>query len=97
MTTTFVVEELEDLREIKMRCLTSGYYSHWALTEAQGETFTEVEFGMEPTNLPFKAVDKTVGKRMYRTTMMETIDSLQATIARRLEQLKAGEKSDTRS
>ena len=48
-TTTFVVDKLEDLREIKLRCLTSGYYSQWALTEAQGDTYTEVEFGMEPT------------------------------------------------
>ena len=83
-TTTFVVDTLEDLREIKLRCLTSGYYSHWLLTEAQGECFTEVEFGMEPTTLPFKAVDATVGKRLYRRTMLETIDGLRETIARRL-------------
>ena len=70
----FVVDKLEDLREIKLRCLTSGYYSHWVLTEAQGESFTEVEFGMEPTTLPFKAVDATFGKRMYRRTMLATID-----------------------
>jgi uncharacterized protein YndB with AHSA1/START domain len=46
-TTTFRVEELDDLREIKLRCQTSGFYSHWLLTEAQGQTFTEVELGVE--------------------------------------------------
>jgi uncharacterized protein YndB with AHSA1/START domain len=46
-TTTFTVEQLNDLREIKLRCQTSGFYSHWLLTEAQGQTFTEVELGVE--------------------------------------------------
>ena len=46
-TTTFVVDDLSELREIKLRCLTSGYYSHWLLTEARGETFAEVEIGMD--------------------------------------------------
>jgi hypothetical protein len=94
--TTFVVDALEDMREIKLRCLTSGYYSHWALTEAQGECFVDVEFGMEPTNLPFKAVDKTVGKRLYRNTMLESIDSLRETIARRVEKLGAGDEPAAR-
>jgi uncharacterized protein YndB with AHSA1/START domain len=47
-TTTFKVEELDDLREVKLRCQTSGWYSHWVLTEAQDQTFTEVEMGIEP-------------------------------------------------
>ena len=95
-TTTFVIDKLEDLREIKLRCLTSGYYSQWALTEAQGDTYTEVEFGMEPTGLPYKAVDATFGKRMYRTTMLESIDSLQETVARRLAESRAGEDEPAR-
>jgi uncharacterized protein YndB with AHSA1/START domain len=48
MTTTFKVEELDDLHQIKLRCQRSGYYSHWFLTEAQGQTFAEVELGVEP-------------------------------------------------
>ena len=40
-------EELEDMRELKMQCQVSGFYSHWRLTEAQGGTFTEVEMGVE--------------------------------------------------
>jgi hypothetical protein len=46
--TIFKVEELSELREIKLRCQTSGYYSHWLLTEARGDTFAEVEVGVEP-------------------------------------------------
>ena len=47
-TTTFKVEELEDLHELKMKCQVSGFYAHWLLTQAQGGTFTEVELGIEP-------------------------------------------------
>src|SRR5215217_4199816 len=38
-TTPFRVEELKDMRELKMQCQVSGFYSHWVLTEAQGGTF----------------------------------------------------------
>ena len=46
-TTTFKVEELDELHEIKMKCQYSGFYSHWVLTDAQGATFAEVELGVE--------------------------------------------------
>jgi hypothetical protein len=51
-TTRFEVEELDrSLREIKLRCQTSGFYSRWVLTEAQGDTFADVEFGLDPHGL----------------------------------------------
>jgi hypothetical protein len=84
-TATFVVDRLEDLHEIKLRCLTTGYYSHWTLTEARGETYAEVEFGMEPTTLPYRALDATLGRRHYRNTLLATLDNLRETLARRLE------------
>jgi hypothetical protein len=45
-TTPFRVEELDDMRELKMQCQVSGFYSHWRLTDAQGGTFAEVEMGV---------------------------------------------------
>ena len=41
-TTTFKVEELEDLHELKMKCQVSGFYAHWLLTQAQDGSFTVV-------------------------------------------------------
>ncbi len=57
-TTTFKVEELEDMHELKMKCQFSGFYAHWLLTQAQDGTFTEVELGIEPieTQPPGRAV-----------------------------------------
>lgn len=51
-TTTFKVEELDDLHELKMKCQFSGFYVHWMLTEAQSRTFAEVELGIEPLESP---------------------------------------------
>jgi hypothetical protein len=33
-TTPFTVEELSDMRELKLKCQISGFYSRWLLTEA---------------------------------------------------------------
>ena len=51
-TTTFQVEELEYMHELKLKCQMSGFYSHWLLTPAQDGTFTEVELGIEPLEDP---------------------------------------------
>ncbi len=80
-TTEFVVDELSDLQEIRMRCLTSGYYSRWSLTEAGTDTFCEVEVGMEPTRVPYKLMDRTVGKRWYRSAVSSMVDGLRKTLA----------------
>jgi hypothetical protein len=75
-TTTFVVEDLEDMREIKLRCLESGYYSHWLLTEARGETFAEVEIGMDPTDVRYRAFDAVLGRRWYRRLVDDSLSQL---------------------
>jgi len=80
-TTEFVVDELTDLQEIRMRCLRSGYYSRWALTEAGDDTFCEVEVGMEPTNAPYKVLDRAVGKRWYRSAVTSMVDGLRKKLA----------------
>jgi len=80
-TTTFEVEELQDLREIKLRCQASGYYSHWLLTEAMGNTFTEVEIGVEPNGLLGHVVNATHTKRALRRTIEESLEGLRRATA----------------
>jgi len=83
-TTTFEVEELNDLREIKLRCQTSGFYSRWALTEAQGNTFADVELGVEPPpGLPARAMDALHTKRYLRRTTEQTLDGLRSALVSR--------------
>jgi len=79
--TRFVVDEFNDLREIRMRCTDSGYYSHWVLTEAGGDTFAELEIGMEPERISGKVIDRTVGKRWYRSAATSMLDRIRAKLS----------------
>lgn len=83
-TTPFRVEELEDLREIKMRCQVSGFYSHWVLTEARGNTFTEVELGVEPRKgLQARTAAALHTKGYLRRAVDEMVDGLRRAVGRR--------------
>jgi uncharacterized protein YndB with AHSA1/START domain len=80
--TTFEIAELDDLHEIRLRCTLSGWYSSWKLTEAAGGTFADIEIGMEPTKVGYRAIDTTVGKRWYRRIAKASIDGLKGALAR---------------
>jgi uncharacterized protein YndB with AHSA1/START domain len=87
--TTFTIEQLEDLHEITLRCKSSGWYSHWNLTEAGGGTFADVEIGMDPISAPYRAMDAVTGKRWYRRVAQKSVDG----IKRALERSAAGTSS----
>jgi Polyketide cyclase / dehydrase and lipid transport len=82
LTTEFKVEEMNELREIKMRCQTSGYYSHWLLTEARGSTFIDVEVGVEPHNLKSRLFGTTITKGFVRRAAEDTLDGLRRFLQR---------------
>jgi uncharacterized protein YndB with AHSA1/START domain len=80
-TTRFVVEELDDLHEIKLRCQTSGFYSRWLLTDAQGQTFTEVELGIEPVpGLTGKVTGAMHTKSYLRRSAAAVVDNLRRAV-----------------
>jgi uncharacterized protein YndB with AHSA1/START domain len=83
-TTTFKVEELDEMREIKLRCQTSGFYSHWLLTEAQGSTFAEVEYGVEPLRrgLQARTLQAIHTKGYLRRAADEAMDGLRRAVRR---------------
>ncbi len=67
------------MHEIKLRCQTSGYYSRWLLTEAQDSTFVDVEIGIDPTALRYRAFNAAVGgKRYFRRIADGAIDGVRA-------------------
>jgi uncharacterized protein YndB with AHSA1/START domain len=74
--TTMRIEQLEEMREISLRCLDTGTFARWKLTEAQGSTFTDVEFGIEPTSAKLKVFDSTIGKRYFRRWTNQALDGL---------------------
>ena len=80
-TTTMKIEELEDLRHIHLRCLDTGTFADWRLTEAQGSTFAELEMGMEPATRPLRAFDRILGKRFYGQWSEQALEGLQRAVA----------------
>jgi uncharacterized protein YndB with AHSA1/START domain len=74
--TTFNIEELDELRTIKVRCLDSGTYGDFRLTEVRGQTFADVELGIDPTNLRYRLFDWTQGKRYFRHWTEAALDGL---------------------
>lgn len=82
--TTFEVEELDEgLHEIRLRCQTSGFYSHWLLTEVRGETFADVEMGVEAKTLRERAHSIAHTKGFLRRMADEGLDSLRRLVTRR--------------
>jgi hypothetical protein len=75
--TKFVVESLEDLSEIKMRCTQTGMYARWLLTEAQGDTFVDVEFGMDPAKVGDRIFDMAMGRLYFRRWLEQSLDALE--------------------
>ena len=78
--TTLMLERLDDLRSIRMRCLDTGTYADWRLTEAQSNTFVEAELGMEPIGLSNRAFDAAVGNAYFRRWLQQSIDALKAAV-----------------
>ena len=79
--TTMTVEVLDDVREIRMRCTNTGTYSRWLLTEAQGNTFIDVEFGMDPIGLRYRIFDAALGKLYFRRWLEQSLAALQEAAA----------------
>ena len=80
--TTFRIDELDELRTIKLRCEQSGYYSRWVLTEAQSQTFAEVEIGIEPTALQYRLLFGVMGKRYLRSIVDQAVDGVRSRLQR---------------
>ena len=84
-TTTFKVEELDDMHELKMKCQFSGFYAHWLLTDAQDGTFAEVELGIEPLQSPSpqaRIAEVLHTKNYLRRQVEKLLDSLRGAISR---------------
>jgi uncharacterized protein YndB with AHSA1/START domain len=80
-TTTFKVEEMVDMHELKLKCQYSGYYSHWLLTDAQGSTFAEVELGVDPPpGIEARVASALHTKSYLRRQVERLLDGLRRTV-----------------
>lgn len=70
------VERLEDCRELLLRCMDTGTYTRWLVTEAQGGTFIQAEFGLDPQTAATRVFDMVAGRRYFRRWLEQSIDGL---------------------
>jgi hypothetical protein len=70
------LERLDGCHELTLRCLDTGTYAHWLMAEAQGGTFIDVEFGLDPKTAKTRVFDIVAGRRYFRRWLEESIDAL---------------------
>jgi uncharacterized protein YndB with AHSA1/START domain len=70
------VDSMEDCRNLLIRCVNTGTFVHWTLTEAQEGTFVDATFGMEPLKLKYRAFDLALGRRFFRSWLQESLDAM---------------------
>ena len=75
--TIMSVERLADMKEINLRCTKTGTYARWLLTEAQGDTFVEVEFGMQPIRFVDKVMDATLARPYFQRWISQSLQGLE--------------------
>jgi uncharacterized protein YndB with AHSA1/START domain len=80
--TDFVIERLENMREIRFACQQTGMYAHWLLTDAQGDTFVDVEMGMQPRSTGDKVFDAVLGRLYFRRWLDQSLDALRGRLAK---------------
>jgi hypothetical protein len=72
-----VVDRLDELREMRIRCLNTGTFVDLALTRARGGTFVDARFGMEPQSVPMRAFDVVAGKRYFRRWLEQSLSAME--------------------
>ena len=79
----FLIDDMEELREIRMHCTISGMFVHWKLTDARGGTFLDAEFGMDPLRRRDRLFDAVAGRRFFRRWLFEALDGLKRAVHQR--------------
>ncbi|MGH2992100.1 MAG: SRPBCC family protein [Solirubrobacterales bacterium] len=77
------VERLEDCEELAIRCVNTGTFVQFALTEAQGGTFVHGRMGMDPQGVVYRMVDTIVGQRYFRAWLGDSLESMRKVAAER--------------
>jgi uncharacterized protein YndB with AHSA1/START domain len=70
------VERLEGCEEVSIFCEGTGVTTRFALTEAQGGTFVEGYFSIEPNSIGIKVIAAVTGRRYLRTWLEQSLENL---------------------
>ena len=73
-----VVDRLDELRELRIRCVNTGTFVDLALTAAGTGTFVDARFGMEPLNARTRVFDAVAGRRYFRRWLEQSLEAMQS-------------------
>jgi hypothetical protein len=73
-----LIERLDGCHEISILCEGTGVTTRFLLTEAQGGTFVEGYFGIEPDSLGMKVLGALTGRRFMRAWLERSLENLKS-------------------
>jgi uncharacterized protein YndB with AHSA1/START domain len=71
-----VIERLDTCQEVCISCQDTGVTTRFVLTGAQGGTFIEGHFSIEPNSIGTKVVAAAIGRRMMRSWLERSLENL---------------------
>ena len=71
-----IVERLDDYREVSIFCEGTGVTTRFVLTEAQGGTFVEGHFVIEPNSIGMKVLGAVTGRRFLHSWLESSLENL---------------------
>jgi uncharacterized protein YndB with AHSA1/START domain len=71
-----LLERLDDCNEISIHCEAAGVTTRFVLADAQGGTFVEGFFTIEPNSIGTKVMGAVIGRRYLRTWLERSLENL---------------------
>ncbi len=71
-----LIERLDTCQEVCIACVGTGVTTRFVLTGAQGGTFVEGHFSIEPNSIGSKVVTAVTGRRMMRSWLERSLENL---------------------
>jgi uncharacterized protein YndB with AHSA1/START domain len=71
-----LIEKLDGCREVSIQCVGTGVTTRFQLTDAQGGTFVEGYFSIEPNSIGNTVIAAVAGRRIMRSWLEQSLENL---------------------
>jgi uncharacterized protein YndB with AHSA1/START domain len=71
-----VIERLDTCQEVCIACEGTGVTTRFVLTSAQGGTFVEGHFSIEPNSIGMRVIGAVTGRRFMRSWLERSLENL---------------------
>jgi uncharacterized protein YndB with AHSA1/START domain len=71
-----LIERLDNCEEVSIHCEGTGVTTRFRLTDAQGGTFVEGYFAIEPNSIGWRMVGAVMGRRYMRSWLERSLENL---------------------